>query len=46
MANIDIQPPTTLHVVLLYVGKYVLKLEKSSVSYTELQTQVLLYIND
>ena len=46
MANTDIQPPTTLYVVLSYIGKYVSKPEKSSVSYTELQAQVLPYIND
>ena len=46
MANTDIQPPTTLHSVLSYVGKYVSKPEKSSMSYTKLQSQVLLYVND
>jgi ATP-dependent DNA helicase PIF1 len=46
MANTDIQPPTTLHGVLSYVGKYVSKPEKSSASYTELQSQVLPYVND
>ena len=46
MANTDIQPPTTLHGVLSYVGKYVSKPEKSSVSYTKLQSQVLPYVND
>src|ERR1700722_9574191 len=46
MANTDIQPPTSLHAVLSYVGKYVSKPEKSSASYTELQAQVLPYIND
>jgi ATP-dependent DNA helicase PIF1 len=46
MANTDIQLPTTLAAVLSYIGKYVSKPEKSSVSYTELQSQVLLYIND
>ena len=46
MANTDIQPPTTLHVVLSYVGKYISKPEKASTSYTELQGQVLPYIND
>ena len=46
MANTDIQPPTTLHAVLSYVGKYVSKPEKASASYTELQGQVLPYIND
>src|SRR6267154_6179425 len=46
MANTDIQPPTSLHAVLSYIGKYVSKPEKSSLSYTELQSQVLPYIND
>ena len=46
MANTDIQPPTSMHAVLSYLGKYVSKPEKSSMSYTELQTQVLPYIND
>jgi ATP-dependent DNA helicase PIF1 len=46
MANTDSQPPTSLHAVLSYIGKYVSKPEKSSLSYTELQSQVLPYIND
>lgn len=46
MANTDIQPPTTLHAVLSYVGKYVSKPEKASVSYTELQAQVLPHVSD
>lgn len=46
LANTDIQPATTLHAVLTYIGKYVSKPEKSSVSYTELQSQVLPYVND
>ena len=46
MANTDIQPPTGMHAVLSYLGKYVSKPEKSSLSYTELQTQVLPYVND
>jgi ATP-dependent DNA helicase PIF1 len=46
MANTDIQLPTTLAAVLSYVGKYVSKPEKSLTSYTELQAQVLLYINN
>jgi hypothetical protein len=46
MANTDIQPPTDLRAVLSYIGKYVSKPEKSSASYTELQTQVLPYISD
>jgi ATP-dependent DNA helicase PIF1 len=45
LANIDIQPATTLHAVLTYIGKYVSKPEKSSASYTELQSQVLPYTN-
>jgi ATP-dependent DNA helicase PIF1 len=45
MANTDIQPPTTLHALLDYVGKYVSKPEKSSVSYVELQKQILPYTN-
>lgn len=46
MANTDIQSPTSLHAVLLYVGKYVATPEKLFVSYIELQTQVLPYINN
>ena len=46
MANTDIQPPTSLHAVLSYLGKYVSKPEKSSASYTELQAQILPCIND
>ncbi len=46
MANTDIQPPTSLHAILSYIGKYVSKPEKSSLSYTELQSQILPYIND
>jgi ATP-dependent DNA helicase PIF1 len=46
MANTDIQPPTSLHAVLSYIGKYVSKPEKSSLSYIELQSQVLPYTND
>jgi ATP-dependent DNA helicase PIF1 len=46
MANTDVQPPTTLPSVLSYVGKYVSKAEKSSTSYTELQSQILPYVND
>jgi ATP-dependent DNA helicase PIF1 len=37
MANTDIQPSVTLRAVLNYLGKYVSKPEKASVSYTELQ---------
>jgi hypothetical protein len=37
MANTDIQLSLTLRTVLAYLAKYVSKLEKSSVSYTELQ---------
>jgi hypothetical protein len=46
MANIDIQLPISIYIVLSYLGKYVSKLEKFSMLYTKLQTQVLLYIND
>ncbi|EXU94545.1 PIF1-like helicase, partial [Metarhizium robertsii] len=46
MANTDIQPPTSLRAVLSYIGKYVSKPEKSSTSYTELQAQVLPFMND
>lgn len=46
MANTDIQPLTTLRAVLSCVGKYVSKPEKSSESYSQLQTQILPYIND
>jgi ATP-dependent DNA helicase PIF1 len=46
MANTDIQPLTSLRAVLLYVSKYVLKPKKSLASYTKLQAQVLLYINN
>jgi hypothetical protein len=46
MANTNIQPPTSLHIVLSYIGKYVSKPEKSSASYIELQAQILPYIND
>src|ERR1700722_14306750 len=46
IANADIQPPTGLHAVLSYVGKYVSKPEKSSASYTELQAQILPCIHD
>jgi hypothetical protein len=37
IANIDIQPSTSLHAVLAYLGKYVSKPEKSLLSYTKLQ---------
>jgi hypothetical protein len=33
MANTDIQPPTSLRAVVSYIGKYVSKPEKSSVSW-------------
>ncbi|CAG8983615.1 hypothetical protein HYALB_00004637 [Hymenoscyphus albidus] len=46
LANTDIQPPTSLHAVLSYIEKYVSKPEKSSVSYVELQAQVLPYVHD
>jgi hypothetical protein len=45
MANTDIQPSTSLHAVLNYLGKYVSKAEKASTSYIELQAQILPYIN-
>ena len=45
LANTDIQPSTTLDGILTYLGKYVSKPEKSSTSYTELQAQVLPYVN-
>ena len=41
MANTDIQPSVTLRVVLNYLGKYVSKPEKASVSYTELQVDII-----
>jgi ATP-dependent DNA helicase PIF1 len=46
MANIDIQPPTSLHAVLSYIAKYVSKPKKSSASYVELQLQILPYVSD
>lgn len=46
LANTDIQPPLTMRAVLTYLGKYVSKPEKASVSYTELQSQILPYVND
>jgi hypothetical protein len=46
LANADIQPPTTLLVVLKYIRKYVSKPEKSSTLYTELQAKILLYTSD
>ncbi|MGH7240097.1 MAG: hypothetical protein ACREHG_08535, partial [Candidatus Saccharimonadales bacterium] len=45
MANTDIQPSTSLYAVLTYLGKYVSKPEKSSISYTELQAQVLPHVS-
>jgi ATP-dependent DNA helicase PIF1 len=45
MANTDAQPSTSLHAVLNYLRKYVSKPEKSSMSYVELQAQILPYIN-
>jgi len=39
MANTDVQPSVTLRAVLNYLGKYVSKPEKASVSYTELQVR-------
>ena len=46
MANTDIQLLLTLHALLMYIGKYVSKPEKASVSYIELQAQVLSRTND
>ena len=45
LANTDIQLSITLYGLLNYLGKYVSKPEKASVSYTELQGQVLPYAN-
>jgi hypothetical protein len=45
IANTDIQLSTTLYTVLNYIGKYILKPEKLSIFYTEIQIQILLYIN-
>jgi hypothetical protein len=45
LANTDIQPSISLQGVLRYLGKYVSKPEKSSVSYKELQGQILPYAN-
>ena len=36
MANTDVQPPTDIHAVLSYIGKYVSKPEKKSILYTNL----------
>lgn len=46
MANTDVSPPTTLGVVLAYVAKYVSKPEIRSVSFKELQTQILPHVKD
>jgi ATP-dependent DNA helicase PIF1 len=46
LANTDVQPPLTMRAVLSYLGKYVSKPEKASVSYVELQNQILPYLND
>jgi hypothetical protein len=46
LANTDFQSPLTMHAVLSYLGKYVSKPEKSSVSYAKLQAHVLPYVND
>jgi hypothetical protein len=46
MANTYIQPLTGLRAVLSYIRKYVSKPEKLLASYTELQAQILLCIND
>jgi hypothetical protein len=45
IANTDIQPPTTLYTILNYIGKYISKPEKLSMFYTEIQVQILLYVN-
>jgi ATP-dependent DNA helicase PIF1 len=45
MANIDIQPLTSLAALLDDITKYVSKLEKSSISYLEMQAQILPYVN-
>ena len=45
MANTDIQPPTNLQAVLSYIVKYVSKSEKASISYLEMQAQILPYVN-
>jgi ATP-dependent DNA helicase PIF1 len=45
LANTDIQPSTSERALLNYLSKYVSKPEKSSLSYTELQAQVLPYAN-
>jgi ATP-dependent DNA helicase PIF1 len=41
MANTDIQPSLSLHVVLVYLSEYVSKPAKSSVSYIELQVRTV-----
>jgi ATP-dependent DNA helicase PIF1 len=46
MANIDIQPPTSLFAVLAYVAKYVSKPETKSKPYIDLQALILPYTND
>ena len=46
MANTDVQPSTDVHAVLSYIAKYVSKPEKKSVSYAELQAQILPYTSD
>lgn len=45
MANTDVQPCVTLQALLKYISKYVSKPEKKSLSYTELQAQILPYTN-
>jgi hypothetical protein len=44
--NIDIQPFINLYIILFYIKKYISKLEKSSLFYIKLQSQVLFYINN
>jgi hypothetical protein len=46
MANTDIQPATTLHGLIEYAAKYTLKPEKKTISYQDLQTEVLHHTND
>ena len=45
LANTDVQPSVTLRGVLQYLSKYASKAEKASVSYVELQSQILPHVN-
>ena len=45
MVNTDIQSLTNLQAVLSYITKYVSKPEKASISYLEMQAQILPYMN-